>query len=382
MPRVVIADAVRTPFGRPGGAMGAADPADLAAAVLRAVVERCGIAPTAVGHVVGGCIVGPGHQSATLLRSARLLAGFVEEVPNTTIDAGTDPSELPFTVAAGLVGSGAIDIAIACGVESINPDVAWAFADAPAPLAPPSYIGPYGRFVEKMGSSDRAARKWGITGADSREYDLKSRRRRDRAVAEGRFVSQIVHVNIAAGRAGSPVVVDRDEEFAAAPAAPVVPSADGSEEMGAPWSCQVGGGASAVLLTTPERAAQLGLRLRARVVDSVKVECAPMMPLIGPVLATGMVLDRNRLQIDDIDVVEINEPFASVVLAWQQATHAEPERVNTTGGVLATGHPLGVTGCALITKAVHGLGRAAGRRGLVILCCGAGLGTGTLLERV
>jgi acetyl-CoA C-acetyltransferase len=375
MSEVVIVEAVRTPFGKRGGALAEVHPADLLATVLRAVVDRAGIDPGSVGQVVGGCIDQVGEQAMNVTRTGWLVAGFPEHVAQTTIDSQCGSSQQALTLAAGLVGSGIVDVAIACGVESMTRVPMLCTLDGPGHPAPPSYHDRYGEFVLQQESGERIARKWGISRAETDALGLESQRRAQRAWAEGRFESQIAPVG----------AVERDQGLRETSAdaltalKPVHP--DGGVHTAGSAS-QITDGASAVLITTAERAAELGLRVRARIVDSVLVGSDPILMLTGPIPATQALLERNDMRIDDIDVIEINEAFASVVLAWQREIKADMDRVNPNGGAIALGHPLGATGTALITKAVHELERTGGRHALVTICCGGGLGTGTLIERI
>ena len=391
MSEVVIVDAVRTPVGRRNGGLSTVHPAELLGGPLRALFERTGVDPAAVGQVVGGCVSQIGEQSYNIARTAWLSAGFPLATAATTVDAQCGSSQQAANLAASLVASGTVDMVVACGVESMsripigsNSSKKLGFGVA----VPKSYFSHY-EFTSQFEGAERIAEKWGVTRADTDEFGLRSQQLAAKAWAEGRFDTQITSVEAPlVDEEGKPTgetrTVSRDEgmretSLDGLAALKPVGRPDGVHTAGS--SSQISDGAAAVLMTTPERAAALGLTPKARVVDHCLVGVDPVLMLTGPIDATNLLLDRNGIGIGDIDVFEINEAFASVVLAWQREVKADPDAVNPNGGAIALGHPLGGTGVVLITKALHELERSGGRRALVSMCCGGGLGTGTLIER-
>jgi acetyl-CoA C-acetyltransferase len=390
MPDVVITEAVRSPIGRRGGGLSTLHPADLLAQVLTALIERSGIDPAEVGQVVGGCVTQVGEQSFNVARTAWLTAGLPLSVAATTVDSQCGSSQQATNLATSLVAAGVVDLAIACGVESMTRvPIGAATKSGPGKAIPESYYGHF-EFTSQFEGSERIADKWGITRQDADAFGLQSQQRAAQAWAEGRFEREVVPVSAPVlGEDGEPTgerrTVTRDEGLrdtsleALANLKPVG-RPDGVHTAGS--SSQISDGAAAVLVTTPEKAAALGLRPRARVVDQCLVGVDPVLMLTGPIDATQRLLDRTGLGLDTIDTVEINEAFASVALAWERKLGADMTRVNPNGGAIALGHPLGGTGAVLITKALHELERTDGTYGLVTMCCGGGLGTGTLLERL
>jgi acetyl-CoA C-acetyltransferase len=377
MPEVVIVDAVRTPVGRRNGSLAQVHANDLLGQVQRAVLERTGVDPAAVGQVVGGCVQQVGAQSANVTRNAWLAGGLPVQVPATTVNAQCGSSQQATTLAHGLLAGGLIDVAIACGVETMS-SIPMGSSTVDQALGLPragSYTDHYEPTTQFQGA-DRIARTWGISRFDTEVFGKLSQDRAATAWAEGRFDGQVVPV----GR------LERDEGLRETSldglAGLRTNLADRDAVHTAGTSSQIADGAAAVLLTTPERARGLGLRPRARIVDSVLVGSDPVLMLTGPIPATQLLLDRTGLRLGDIDLFEVNEAFASVVLAWAKETGADLERTNPNGGAIALGHPLGATGCILLTKALYELERSGGRYALVTMCCGGGLGTGTVLERL
>ena len=387
---VVVVDAVRTPIGRRGGGLSTCHPADLLATTLAALVERTGIDPARVGQVVGGCVTQVGEQSFNVARTAWLTAGLPLSVAATTVDSQCGSSQQATNLASSLVGSSAVDVAVACGVEVMSRVPLGAnVRNGPGRAIPKSYFPQY-EYTTPFEGAERIAEKWGITRRDADEFGLRSQERAAAAWAEGRFEREIVPVDApVVDEEGKPTGetrrVERDEglrETSLEKLAALKPVAreDGVHTAGT--SSQISDGAAAVLLTTAAAADELGLRPRARVVDTCLVGVDPVLMLTGPIDATRHLLDRNGLALDDIDVTEINEAFASVVLAWERELGADPARTNPNGGAVALGHPLGGTGAVLVTKALSELERTDGDLGLVTMCCGGGLGTGTILERL
>jgi acetyl-CoA C-acetyltransferase len=389
---VVIVDAVRTPVGRRNGGLSTVHSADLLGVPLTALFERTGLDPAQVGQVVAGCVDQVGMQAFNVGRTAWLAAGLPLEVAATTVDAQCGSSQQAADVAYALVASGVVDVAVAGGVESmsqvpIGANVARGL-DLGRPV-PKSYFEQY-EYTSQFEGAERIAAKWGITRADTDAFGLRSQQLAARAWAEDRFATQLVEVDAPdLGDDGKPSGtthhVARDEGLrdttleALANLKPVVGD-DGVHTAGS--SSQISDGAGAVLMMTAEKAAELGLTPLARIVDTCLVGVDPVLMLTGPIDATRHLLARNDLTLDDIDLFEINEAFASVVLAWQCELDGDLDRVNPNGGAIALGHPLGGTGSILLTKAVHELQRSGADRALVTMCCGGGLGTGTLIERL
>jgi acetyl-CoA C-acetyltransferase len=388
---VVIVEAVRSPIGRRNGGLSTVHPADLLATVLRELVARSGIDPAEVGQVVTGCVSQVGEQSFNIGRTAWLSAGLPLTTAATTVDTQCGSSQQATNLATSLVGSGVVDVAIACGVELMSRVPIGANSSKKLGLGvpiPKPYFGHY-EFTSQFEGAERIADKWGITRADTDAFGLASQQRAAAAWAEGRFDPQVVVVDAPdvddeGAPTGTAHQVVRDEglrDTSREALANLKPVARPEGVHTAGNSSQISDGAAAVLMMTADKAAALGLTARARVVDTCLVGVDPVLMLTGPIDATQRLLDRTGMAIGDIDVFEINEAFASVVLAWQREVGADPERTNPNGGAIALGHPLGATGAFLMTKAVHELERSEGSTALVSMCCGGGLGTGTIIER-
>jgi acetyl-CoA C-acetyltransferase len=392
MTEVVIVEAVRTPIGRRNGGLSTVHPADLLATVLREVVDRSGIDPAEVGQVVAGCVSQVGAQSFNVGRTAWLTAGLPLSTAATTVDTQCGSSQQATNVATSLAAAGVVDVAVACGVELMSRVPIGSNSAKTLGLGvpiPKTYFGQY-EFTSQFEGAERIADKWGITRADTDELGLASQQRAAQAWTEGRFDTQTVPVDAPnvdddGKPTGTTHHVARDEglrdtSLEALAGLKPVGRPDGVHTAGS--SSQISDGAAALLMMTAEKAESLGLRPRARVVDTCLVGVDPVLMLTGPIDATQRLLARTGMTMADIDLVEINEAFASVVLAWQRELGADLERTNPNGGAIALGHPLGCTGAFLMTKAVHELERADQSTALVTMCCGGGLGTGTLIERV
>ncbi|MGH9111497.1 MAG: steroid 3-ketoacyl-CoA thiolase [Acidimicrobiales bacterium] len=392
MVEVVIVEAVRTPIGRRNGGLSSVHPADLLVTVLRELVGRSGIDPTEVGQVVAGCVSQVGAQSFNVGRTAWLTAGLPLSTAATTVDTQCGSSQQATNVATSLVAAGVVDVAVACGVELMSRVPIGSNSAKTLGLGvpiPKTYFGQY-EFTSQFEGAERIADKWGITRADTDELGLASQQRAAQAWAEGRFDTQVVPVDAPdVDDEGKPtgtthrVARDeglRDTSLEALAGLKPVGRPDGVHTAGS--SSQISDGAAALLMMTADKARALGLRPRARVVDTCLVGVDPILMLTGPIDATQRLLARTGMALADIDLVEINEAFASVVLAWQRELGADLERTNPNGGAIALGHPLGSTGAFLMTKALHELERADQSTALITMCCGGGLGTGTLIERV
>ncbi|MGZ4803461.1 MAG: steroid 3-ketoacyl-CoA thiolase [Acidimicrobiia bacterium] len=387
---VVIVEAVRSPLGRRNGGLSTVHPADLLGGVQVEVIERSGIDPREVGQLVGGCVSQVGEQTFNIARTAWLAAGMPLEVAATTVDAQCGSSQQATNLAASLVKAGAVDIALSCGVESMSrvPLGAAVRGDFGRPT-PKSYFARY-EVTSQFEGAERIADQWGITREDCDRFGLESQTRAQRAWAEGRFEREVRPVDAPdvdedGKPTGSTHAVTRDEglretSLEALAKLKAVGRENGVHTAGS--SSQITDGAAAVLLMTAAKAKDLGLRPRARIVDQCLVGVDPVLMLTGPIDATRRLLERTGLGMADIDTVEINEAFASVVLAWERELKPDMEKVNPNGGAIAIGHPVGATGARLVTTALHELERTDGTFGLVTMCCGGGLGTGTIIERL
>jgi acetyl-CoA C-acetyltransferase len=392
MSNIVIVDAVRTPIGKRNGGLSTMHPAQVLATVQKAIIDRTGIDPTEIDQVIGGCVSQVGEQAFNITRTAWLSAGLPITTAATTVDTQCGSSQQATNLATALVGSGVVDVALACGVELMSRipiGVGGSKALGLGIPIPKSYFEQY-EMTSQFEGAERIADKWGITRADTDAFGLRSQQLAAQAWAEDRFSGQYVTVeapdrNEDGSLADTFHTVARDEglrETTLEKLASLKPVGRENGVHTAGNSSQISDGASAVLLMSEEKAAALGLKARARVVDTCNVGVDPVLMLTGPIDATQRLLARTGLSIDDIDVFEINEAFASVVLAWQKEVGADPAKVNPNGGAIALGHPLGGTGGFLITKALYELERTGGRYGLISMCCGGGLGTGTLIERI
>ena len=392
MSNIVIVDAVRTPIGKRNGGLSTLHPAEVLGAVQTAIVERTGIDPAVIGQVVGGCVSQVGEQAFNVTRTAWLAAGLPLTTAATTVDAQCGSSQQATNLASALVGSGVVDVALACGVEVMSRIPIGVGGKKELGLGipiPKTYFGRY-EMTSQFEGAERIADKWGITRDDTDAFGLASQERAARAWAEDRFAGQYVTVdapdrNEDGSLADTMHTVSRDEgirETTLEKLSTLKPVARENGVHTAGNSSQISDGASAVLMMTEERAAQLGLKPRARIVDTCNVGVDPVLMLTGPIDATKHLLARNHISIDDIDVFEVNEAFASVVLAWQKEVGADPARTNPNGGAIALGHPLGGTGGFLITKALYELERTGGRYGLQTMCEGGGMANATIIERL
>jgi acetyl-CoA C-acetyltransferase len=391
MREVVIVDAVRTPFGKRNGGLSGMHSIDLLATALRAAIDRSGIDPSEVGQVVGGCVGQVGIQTLNITRNAWLAADLPLEVAATTVDSQCGSSQQASTLAYAMVAGGLMDVAVSCGVELMSKVPMGSSVPRDPNVGKPlnrTYRQRYEATTQFEGA-ERIADKWGITRADCDAFGLQSQQRAARATQSGAFDTQLVAVQVAERGAdgqetGTVRTVERDEgprDTTLDTLSTLKPTGrpDGVHTAGT--SSQISDGASAVVMMTRDRADALGIEPLATIVDACLVGDDPVLMLTGPIPATRKLLADNKLSVADIDVFEINEAFASVVLAWQRELAPDPARVNPNGGAIALGHPLGATGAALIAKAVHELHHADSEHALVTMCCGGGLGTGTLLRR-
>jgi acetyl-CoA C-acetyltransferase len=387
MSDVVVVESVRSPVGRRNGGLSGMHSADLLGDVLGALVDRSGVDPNEVEQVVGGCVGQVGMQTGNIARTGWLQAGLPISAAGTTVDTQCGSSQQATNLAYSLVKAGVVDTAVSCGVELMS-RVPMGATIPKDPFVGKQYNRNYWKHHEltsQFEGAERIAEKWGLEREQLDHFGLQSQERAAAAWAQGRFDGQIVPIEAPEGDDATKLV-SRDEGLrdttleGLAQLKSVMQRDPAFHTAGT--ASQISDGAAAVLMMTEEKAASLGLEPKFRIVESCVVGSDPVLMLTGPIPATERLLARSGWSIDEIDVVEINEAFASVVLAWMQETGADPAKVNPNGGAIALGHPLGGTGAILLTKAMHELERTGGRKALVTMCCGGGLGTGTLVERL
>jgi len=384
MAEAVIVEAVRTAIGRRGGKLSPVRPDDLMALTLQEVVRRAGIDPAQVDDVIVGCVTQTGEQGMNLARAAALIAGFPIEVPGTTINRFCGSGQQAVNFAAQGVLSGAQDVVIGGGVESMTrvPMGSDAFGPGEGPVSP-KLMDLY-EIIPQGNSAEMIAKKWGFSRAQLDEFSFQSHRKAGQAIQEGRFTREIFPVEVKSN--GASYAFDTDEGVRIPPSlekmAQLKPPFQEDGVVTAGNSSQISDGAAAVLVMTAEKAGQLGLRPRARIVAQAIVGSEPTIMLTGPIPATAKVLKKAGLSLKDIDLFEVNEAFAPVVLAWQHETGADMEKVNYNGGAIALGHPLGASGARLITTLLHELERQEARYGLSTMCIGYGMGIATIIERL
>jgi acetyl-CoA acetyltransferase family protein len=381
---VVIVEAVRTPIGRGHPEKGYykdTHPNELLGKCFTEVISRAGIPAEHVEDVITGCVQQYGEQMFNVGRNAWLQAGLPIETPATTVDRQCGSAQQAVNFGAALVASGVHDTVIGGGVEHMGHvpmGVGFNWVDQVGSPWPPELMQQY-NLVPQGISAEMIADKWEIPRSELDEIGLRSQQLAARATEEGRFEREIVPFQVN----GSTYVTDQGiRETTLEKLSELKPAFKEDGKVTAGNSSQISDGAAAVLLMTREKADELGLKPRARVVDQTTVGVDPVIMLTGPIPATKKLLERNKMTIGDIDLIEINEAFASVVAAWQRELNPDMDRVNVNGGAIALGHPLGSTGARLITTLLHELERTDKELGLVTMCCGGGLGTGTLIQRV
>jgi acetyl-CoA acyltransferase len=381
---VVIVEAVRTPIGRGHPEKGYykdIHPSNLLAKVYGELFERSGVDPAETGDVVTGCAQQFGEQGVNIGRNAWLEAGLPIETPATTIDRQCGSAQQAVNFAAALIATGVHDVAIGSGVEHMGH---ISFADGyevmkehGSPFSP-ELMERYDLIPQGL-SAEMIADKWEIPRSELDELGVRSQQLAAKATEEGRFEREIVPFSVN----GDTYATDQGlRETTLEGLAKLKPAFKEDGKITAGNSSQVSDGAAGVLLMAREKADALGLKPRARIYDQTTVGVDPVIMLTGPIPATEKLLERNGMKMDDIDLVEINEAFASVVAAWRRELDPDMDRVNVNGGAIALGHPLGSTGARLITTLLHEMERSDKEMGLVTMCCGGGLGTGTLIERV
>ncbi|MEB2345128.1 MAG: steroid 3-ketoacyl-CoA thiolase [Deltaproteobacteria bacterium] len=391
MREAVIVEALRTPIAR--GKMGKGDlsglhSTQLLAKVQFALCEKAGIDPGDVEQVIGGCVTQAGEQSNNIARNAWLSAGKSFTAGATTVDTQCGSSQQANHLVRALVTAGSIDIGVACGIEMMSHVGLGAnVIHGPGFFQTPNW--PWDQAPSQFEAAERIAKNRGITREDVDRFALASQEKAAQAVAEGRFDREILPVEApvlddAGAPSGKTRVVTRDQGLrpttleGLAALAPVLPT--GMHTAGN--SSQISDGASGVLWMSAEKARALGLRPRARIVQDVVVGTDPYYLLDGPIDATEALFRKTGMKMSDIDLFEVNEAFAAVVLSWAQVTGVDMAKVNVNGGAIALGHPVGATGSRLLVTALHELERRNASTALVTMCCGAAVGTGTIIERL
>jgi acetyl-CoA acyltransferase len=397
MPTAVIVDAVRTAGGKRNGKLSGWHPVDLAAETLSALAERNNLDPALVEDVIMGCVMQAGSQSINIGRNAVLAAGWPEEVPATTIDRQCGSSQQSAHFAAQAVMSGAHDVVVAAGVEVMSQ------VPMGASVGDGKFGFPFGprvglRYADVGGlvpqgiSAELIADKWGLSRADLDAFAAESQARAAQATAEGRFENEIVAVRSIHRDKETGDITESDELVTADEGiregttvetlANLKPAFKPDGKITAGNSSQITDGASAALIMSAEKAAELGLRPRARFHTFALAGVDPVTMLTGPIPSTAKALEKSGLSVDDIDLFEVNEAFASVVLAWQRETGADMAKVNVNGGAIALGHPLGCSGTKLLATLLNELERTGGRYGLQTMCEGGGMANATIIERL
>ena len=382
---VVIVEAARTPIARGHQTKGwfrDIHPNELLGTAYKAVIDRAGIDPALVEDVVAGAVTQVGEQSNNIARNAWLQAGLPVTTPATTVDRQCGSGQQAVSFAAGLIAAGVHDVMIGAGVEHMGRVPMGsnvAHADEFGIPFPPELMERYALVPQGL-SAEMIAAHWEVPRAEQDAFGLRSHQLAARATDEGRFEREIIPIDADGEVRVSDQGIRRDTTLEQLAALKPAFKADGTITAGT--SSQISDGAAAVLLMAREKADELGLTPRARIYDATSVGVDPVMMLTGPIPATRTLLSRNGMTIGDLDLIEINEAFASVVLAWQRELQPDMDRVNVNGGALALGHPLGSSGARLITSLLHELERSDRELGLVTMCTAGGTGTGTLIQRV
>ena len=374
MPEAFIVDAVRTPMGKNGGQLASVRGDQLLAECLSALVERNGFDPAQVEDVVGGCVTQTDEQGVCVVRQAVLAAGWPKEVPGVTLNRLCGSGQQAVAFAAQEIQSGQSDLTIGCGMESMSR----------VPMG--SDVGSFNdnlrlRYdvVPQGISAELVAERWGLERAQLDQFSYESHQKAVAAQAEGRFANEIVPLQVEGQTLDTDEGPRADTSVAKIGSLRPVFKPDGIVSAGS--SSQITDGAAAVLLASKAKADELGLKRRARIVSHAQVGVDPTLMLSGPIPATQKALSKAGLSLDDIDLFEVNEAFASVVLAWQKELGVDPAKVNVNGGAIALGHPLGCTGSKLFATLLNELERREQRYGMVTMCIGWGMGTATIIER-
>jgi acetyl-CoA C-acetyltransferase len=405
MGTAVIVEAVRTPIGKRNGSLSGMHAAEILGAAQRGIVERSGIDPALIEQLAGGCVTQAGEQSNNVTRTAWLHAGLPQQTGCLTLDAQCGSAQQAVHVIAGLIAAGAIDVGLACGVEAMSRvPLGTAARREAGPEGPRREAGPQGPMAgggsprpaswtidmpNQFEAAERIAKRRGLTRADLDSFGLRSQQNAARAWAAGDFDREVIGVKAPVLDAerqptGETATVDKDQglrETTAEGLARLKPVLDGGLHT-AGTSSQISDGAAAVLLADEGRARDLGMRPRAKIVAQCFIGDEPYYHLDGPIAATERVLRRSGMSIADIDIFEVNEAFASVVLSWMSVHGPDPDRVNVNGGAIALGHPVGSTGSRLLTTALHELERRDASTALVSMCAGGAMATATIIERI
>jgi acetyl-CoA acyltransferase len=385
MPTAVIVDAIRTPLGKRNGRLKDWHPVDLAAETLKALADRTGLDPAIVDDVVMGCVMQVGEQAVNVARNAVLAAGWPETVPGTTVDRQCGSSQQAAHFAAQGVMAGAYDVVVAAGVELMTrvpmgasmSDAKWGMPFGPAVGARYASVG---GLVPQGISAELIADKWDLSRDDLDAFGLRSQQLAIQATKEGRFETQILPVIDAEGNLFR--VDEGLRETTMEKLASLKPSFREDGRVTAGNSSQITDGAAALLIMSEDKAAALGLTPRARFVNFSVAGGDPRLMLTAPIPATEKVLERAGMTLEEMDLIEINEAFASVVLAWEKEHHPDMRKVNVNGGAIALGHPLGCSGARLMTTLLYELERTGGRYGLQTMCEGGGMANATIIERL
>jgi acetyl-CoA acyltransferase len=386
---VVIVEAARTPIGRGHPEKGYykdTHPNELLGKAFGEVISRAGIPAEAVEDVITGCVQQMGEQGFNIGRNAWLQAGLPVTTPATTVDRQCGSAQQAVNFGAALVGSGVHDVVIGGGVEHmghIPMGVMFNFVDQLGSPWPEELMARY-NLVPQGISAEMIADKWEIPRSELDELGLRSHQNAAKATEEGRFEREMIPMDVKANGSVTSVVTDQGirPDTSLEKLSQLKPAFKEDGKVTAGNSSQISDGAAAVLLMTREKADEYGLKARARIMDQTTVGVDPVIMLTGPIPATQKLLERTSMKMGDIDLIEINEAFASVVAAWRRELEPDMDRVNVNGGAIALGHPLGSTGARLITTLLHELERSDKEIGLVTMCCGGGLGTGTLIQRI
>jgi acetyl-CoA acyltransferase len=381
----VIVDAVRTPIGKRNGSLSGWHATDLAAQPLKGLVERTGIDPALIDDVIMGCTMTVGEQGMNIARNAALAAGYPISVPGTTVDRQCGSAQQAIHFAAQAVLSGAMDIVVGAGVESMSRVPIGSTTEphdheAYGPLYKENF-----ELIHQGQCAEEIATRWGITREEMDDLAFTSHERALRAQTEGRFDDEIMPLEAKSFDGSASGLMVHDEGVRSTPReklAQLRPAFFEDGQVTAASSSQISDGAAAVLVMTEERAIELGLRPRARFHSFAVAANDPEIMLTAPIPATAKILERSGLSLDDIDLIEINEAFASVVLAWEKEFHPDMTKVNVNGGAMALGHPTGCSGARLMTTLLNELERSGGRFGLQTMCEGGGQANATIIERL
>ncbi|WP_078428060.1 thiolase family protein [Alkalihalobacterium alkalinitrilicum] len=383
MREVVVIEAVRTPLGKKGGVFSNIRSDELAASVLKEVVKRAGIEAEMIEDVIMGCVTQVGEQAADIGRLASLLAGFPIEVPGTTVDRQCGSSQQAIHFASQAILSGDMDVVIAAGIENMTRVPMFSNFLGPVNFHP--NLTSQFKMTNQGLSAEWIAEKWEIRREEMDEFAYESHQKAIRAINEKRFETQILPVEVL-NQAGEreTIIQDSGPRFNTSleKLSTLSPVFKEGGKIHAGNSSQISDGASAVLLMEKQKAIDLGLNPKFKVLARTVIGSDPTLMLTGPITATEKILKRTGLSIDDIDIYEVNEAFASIPLAWLKETGAKPEKLNPNGGAIALGHPLGASGTRLFTTLIHELERTSGRYGLQTICEGHGMANATIIERI